>query len=289
MENIRNIRKISLWLIVLALFSTLYLGCVNSIDYPLPESPPQVVVNALLSPELPITVQVSLSATALALDIPTVADAEVGLYVADTLYARLLHVGNGQYQPADTLYPAPGLAYQVRVSVPEVGTVQSSYESLPPEPAFEALELSAFHYTPTRHRLALTLPTSAGMPQYYQMELYATDGERIGAGLDPKSSHPPNCCHDYYYELFTHPATTNEPWQIAWRVSTRQLGPSDTVVVQLSRLSAAYFQHLLDPSYGTSEIDVIFSTPDEPFSNIEGGYGILATRQVATFRLPVSP
>ena len=103
------------------------LACEKEVELDIPQSPPQLLVNAILMPTQNVEVYVSLSQYVMDTFVTTISDAIVELYCDNDLVAQLTHSEDGKYSQQGIL-PQVGKTYSLTVDVDgfETATAQTT-------------------------------------------------------------------------------------------------------------------------------------------------------------------
>lgn len=126
--------------------SLLFLGfalfsCDKEYEYTFDKFEPKMTVNAEISPQEGLTVQVSHAITPNAQEVRPeqlwIADAVVEIFEGDQALGSLTYQGQGLYKPAFDLQPKPGLSYRLEVRQGTYGLVKSQAVSVPLTPKIE--------------------------------------------------------------------------------------------------------------------------------------------------------
>ena len=151
-------------------------SCVEEVDYPLPNTKEEVVLNGFLSPDSTIQVQLSkiIPLTGSSDTFPTVENATISLFENGELLGKLEHIGQGRYHLAHT--PTPGNEYSVEATVPDYGTLTAS-DVVPPAPTikscYRSYDKEGDVIIPNT-TIRTTISDNRSVEEYFWFELAAT-------------------------------------------------------------------------------------------------------------------
>lgn len=113
--------------LILAVIVIFLFACEKEVELDIPQSAPQLVVNAILMPTKDVEVNVSLSQYVMDTSITTISDAEVYLYCEDNLVTQLIHSDDGRYTKQG-IFPQVDKTYSITVDVDgfETATAQTT-------------------------------------------------------------------------------------------------------------------------------------------------------------------
>lgn len=166
-------------------FQLMFFSCVKEIDLSINGKPPNIVINAALEPNLPITIQVSQSAPISAQAVVSIDNAMIYLFEDNLLIDSLNNATLGVYTFSN-IFPIVGKTYKFEVHTTQFGVTKA--ETIIPEVAdFELLsieqstvssEYSGRLFAETKVNVNVKLNDVANRENYYGLLL------TIGRGND---------------------------------------------------------------------------------------------------------
>ncbi len=122
-------------IIKLVLLLILAPSCVSEIEIDAPAFNPQVVVNSLINPDSTFSVALCYNMGLNGSGISTIDNAQISLWVNETLYGNLQPTGNGYY--IGNFYPSAEAVYTIKISLANNEILSSTY--IPAHPVFLVL------------------------------------------------------------------------------------------------------------------------------------------------------
>lgn len=273
-----------------ALLALAAAGCVREVDLPLEPPPVRLVVAGLLTAGEPVSIRVTRVGEPFAPDSAAwIRDASVAAYQNDSLVGHLRYLSDATYALADSsLVPQPGDLWQFSVSAPGFPDALSQPEQIPmlPQLVSAAFEDSVFVPTspgvPYQGVLTLSIADPPGIANHYRLALQVSRNDTLIDSnwlfLPIAEGHEAckwlgmalsDICFDGELYPLSVRANGSLPSQGGYLAA-------DSVIIRLEAISRAYFEYISQPD--PLPIEQIFSQPDPPFSNVQGGYGIIGSR-----------
>lgn len=297
---------------ILASFSLVSAGCIDQISADLPAPPKVLVVNAILTPDSLFRVQVSRVTSAIDASSRLISAAQVSLFTPGGAAEALRSQGNGLYY--STTKPTSGRPYTVQVAVNDYPSVSATDTVPAPVPIREAW----FSYPTGTDRnnellgtIVVRFDDPAQSADFYEISGYqesqsltldARGNAALAAedesGLDPKSL-------VFSDKLFNGRSFELRASFLPHRRSSggsnngQPTGPSTRPPrLVLRTVSRAYYQyrkswtrHLYNQGAKGDTYDLtqllFLGDPSAMYSNVNGGYGIVAGYAAQSVILPL--
>ncbi|MDZ7846308.1 MAG: DUF4249 domain-containing protein [Owenweeksia sp.] len=272
--------------LILSLYLPLLLACEKSIDYPLPQEPKKISIDARVLAGEPVRAYVGTTEPALSTDAPQLLrDAQVLLLedgqVVDSLKQSS---GLGREHYEGTYLPTAGHRYQVKVRYP--GLAPAFGEDM----VKTAVPITGYTTDSTNREFTMSFKDPAGKGDFYRLQAYfsgnGSETPLFLSTIDPLV--------DFFYDLDDEIFQGSEKaGQSAFlkdenfdgktrnlRFKAIGIGGSgefsDSLVLQLTRISEDFYKH--EKSKGIQYVagGNPLAEPVQVYSNISNGYGIVA-------------
>ena len=306
-----------IFLILLAILNLF--SCSTKIELDIPEAPPQIVVNSLITNDSLITVNVCKTVAMLNQGTNCVTNAEIELWVNDNFIENLQQKEDGIYESETTAQI--GVNYQIYVDVPNFDRMISSAIIPAPINITQATYIANSYYDQGQVSLASEVKISFYDPpeitNYYQISFYSyryTEYElnsltvldstiSIYYGLYYLNSNDPIIINegDLQYHigasrirsLIFSDELMNEETSITF-LAQIATGNYAVPIVALKSISHEYYmfqksliRHTFNQGMGSVDATNMFlvSNPNDLYSNIQNGLGIFAGYSESHFEL----
>jgi hypothetical protein len=281
----------------------IHTSCVKQLDYQVPFEGARLVVIGVLSPKEIVSLQLSktfpVTGKQLYVD-QLVGNAHVQLFENGNAIESLQHDTNGKYISISGFKPKAGNAYYVAISAESLLPVTSLPEVIPFPSAPAKYDLgdtitSVFASGRITRKLSLTLSDSSSVESFYILTLKAYyKGKKVAINsfsLDRPNNIDDLCGfsgEDNTYFLrdicFDRQAiTVNLGMETSGflQETVDDLRPGsmvscDSITLQVSNANKAYFDFLRQEGYQDTGFLQAFSPIGTQYTNVQGGYGILA-------------
>ncbi len=308
--------KISIYILILFSFS-----CSTKIELDIPASPPQIVVNSLITKDSLVSVSVFKTAPMLSNDIDFVNNAGVELFGQGNFIEKLQLKEAGIYQ--STIRAEAGIDYQIYIEVPEFPEISSSAK-IPPPVAITGGTIKLDSYYDQQQlsyesEIEISFYDPPEIENYYQVTFYSysfgasewdtiindfivTDSTRYYSDISFLNSNDPVITNEgdlqYYHEgseirsLVFSDKLLNKNRSISFLVG----GLGKNSVVVLRNISFDYYKfhkskvrQAFNQGLGSFDATNAFLVvnPNDLYSNIENGLGIFAGYSETHFDLDV--
>lgn len=293
----------------------LYLGfalfsCEKDYKYTFDGFEPKMTVNAEISPQEGLTVQVSHAVAPNAGVVPLeklwIADALVEVFEEDQLLGSLRHQGQGLYKPTFDLQPKPGLSYRLEVRQETYGLVKSQPVIVPLAPKIESASIALLDRKSINNKplyaIRFTLEDEKAV-DFYKVQAIGRSRFTTAIGLldvelhDDKlrelceaiSAGPPvhlkDACFNGQRVSFDFEIELRE-------ISLRQVTgedkryPIDFIETRLYSVTEDYFLYQRTGNIPEG-FSLAFSDPEPLHSNMIGGYGIFKAFNYGKYIFPI--
>jgi len=280
----------SYWLLAGLLLWAGFVGCEQDFSHQiLPPYPgDRLVLNAWLNPHQPLEVQLlhSLPPLAPADTLPVVAHARIKLFEAGIFIDTLRYSDSGRYSLRPAFYVQPGKAYHFEVEAEGFPSVTSHPELVPLRyPILETHHLDSLFPCsgcPAPYNAAQIIwkaPQKHYLRVNYRGEF---NGESQGLGsqsfMIPNPSEASICATG---EIWQNLPCLKEDVFVLFSPLTDYLSVQGTphyyehISAQIQFISSSYYSFLVSQQQ-PGDLERIFLYPNNIFSNIDGGYGLVA-------------
>lgn len=299
-------RTVLLWLKV-TLFIAAYglVSCEKIIDISIPEKERKIVVNGLISADMPARIHFSRSLSVLEKDsLVTIADAQVSLFEGDNLIGEFLKESDGYYYLPSFL-PLVGHAYRLKASSTGLQPIEAEaiVPAVVPLASVDTATLTG-EWGQQELRLSVKFIDPAGVRNIYGFGVEVTYKE---FNYDSMS---------YTGKILTHPAYLysntdgfledestdfegklyfedllfdGQPKTVEFGVTDYSFYESDTVWlnVRMEQIDPSYFLYVKSYESYREAHGNPFSEPVQVYTNVKGGYGIFSGSSSSTYKLVV--
>lgn len=267
------------------LFIFLIQSCSKEVELDLSVDSPKLVLNCLLTPQKPVSVNLSSSSSVLETIFPEIEDAQITLFENGQFVANLTHVSEGDYQT--DFKPKAGMIY----------TITAEAAGFKPVTAMDSMPL----HRPVIYDYSFNYPGKVvGESIYGRITIRISDQEpeKINYYEITFSSFENFCasndvvtvndCDPPYPRtiLFTDRSFSGKTINFILYVNKDELPEMEVRSVSCNYYTykKAWYTHVYTQAWGMETIDDLFKgEPTMMFSNIENGYGIFASYDVFPF------
>jgi len=269
-------------------------GCKKNINLKIPEKDPFLVVNAVLSNDAPVSIQLSSSIKALSnQEVKLINNAEVKIIVNNTQQFLLPYKQEGYYY--DTLFKAyTGSSYSVQINAKGYKPIYAQ-TTLPTPALVDTTYYIKKLSDPSGIKIGVTVNDPSVSKDYYQLTIYQMDSlgnvskRFIDVSDDAKSITSTPTVNNFTYSgsLFFNDEFLNGK-KIENQFSTyvdvnydstgNPLNTQNLLIAEVSKLSADFYLYNWSLNKYNETSGNPFSEPVQVFSNITGGLGILGAK-----------
>ncbi|RMG68482.1 MAG: DUF4249 domain-containing protein [Bacteroidetes bacterium] len=262
------------------------------------------VMNALLTPDSPFWVWLTQTIPTLTPSepdsIPRITDARVWVLVDGDTLARLMHSGGGYYRAADSLRPQVGRHYRFVAQLAEGALVSHEPVRMPAAISGEVLGYERDAITlsfngETRDRLRMTFDDPPGMGQVYEVRLQPLPGPEARLNYQREQSQTDGLSGcPVIAQAFPDSCTDGQPQNLSFLVdSTYRLDfdrfTHDSLRLILRNWSPGYYNRLRTGALNSGTLEAIFFPAETPYSNVQGGLGLVLARAQTVRTFPTRP
>lgn len=283
-----------------------FFSCDKDYEYTFDGFEPKMTVNAEISPQEGLVVQVSHASPPSGELVPIeqlwITDAKVEVFEEDQLLGSLSYQGQGLYKPAFGLQPKPGLSYRLEVRQKTYGLVKSASVSVPLAPKVEnahiaLLDRKSINNLPL-YAIRFTLEDEK-VVNFYKVQ--AIGRSRLTAAI----VQPFVELHDDKFSELCEAINARQPlylkdvcfngqkvlfdFEIEIRDVTlvKESGdferfPTDFIETRLYSVTEDYYLYQRTGNI-PEDFSLAFSDPEPLHSNIQGGYGIFKAFNYAKY------
>jgi hypothetical protein len=277
--------------------SSMPFSCDKDYEYIFDGFEPKMTVNAEISPQEGLTVQVSHAIAPNAQVVPPeqlwIADARVEVFEEDQLLGNLSYQGQGLYKPAFALQPKPGSSYHLEIRQGTYGLVKSQEVTIPLAPKVEnahiaLLDRKSINNLPL-YAIRFTVEDEKAVNFYKAQAIFhsrvttATDQAFVELHDDKLRElcevisplHPvylKDVCFNGQKVLFDFEIELRDIYLLADTGDDKRF-PTDFIETRL--YSVTEDEYLYERTGNIPEdFSLAFSDPEPLYSNMVGGYGI---------------
>jgi hypothetical protein len=306
--------KLKLKQFYLLAFSSILFGCIDQISADLPAPAKRLVMNAILTPDSVFRVQVSRVTSATDASSRLLSSAQVSLATAGGVTEVLRNQGNGMY--VTTAKPVSGLHYTLQATVSDYPTVKAT-DTIP---ALVPIREAWYSYPTATDRnnellgtVVVRFEDPAQAANFYEISCYQSSLQSSGIPLDARGNAALVAEDDSGFNpaslVFSDKLFNGRSFEL--RASFLPNGASGgsagtppavsgNIYLVLRSVSWAYYQYrkswtrhlynqgVKDEEYGYDLNQLLFlGDPTTLYSNVSGGYGVVAGYSQQTVILPV--
>ena len=273
-------------------------ACEKDIDIPFPDQERKLVIYGLLDPDEIISVDISHTIPTLEKhpDDFSIKNATVSLFIDSAFVEKLKHQGDGKYISQSNLKPKARRAYHFVVTAPNYDSITTAPVILPkrirdPIFTFEDSSLNSTNRNESYGILTWEIPNQKGIEEFFGIKI---NEFRPGGELDRHYNSLIGYSEEYeeYCGYFSQREInifadycldengSNEV-KIGVRTSyfnrdINEFSPLHHLEVHFLKIPPDYYRYLKS-IYQPEGLDLIFSSPQSLYSNVNGGYGFIGT------------
>lgn len=285
-------------------------SCDKDYEYTFNGFKPKMTVNAEISPQEGLLVQVSHASAPNGGLVPVkqlwIVDARVEVFEEDQLLGSMNYQGEGLYKPAFTLKPKPGLSYRLEVRHGTYGLVKSQAVTIPLAPKVEnahiaLLDRKSINNLPL-YAIRFTLQDE-NVVNFYKVQAIFHSGltaekvhpfvelhddklrelcETLNAG---QSLYLKDVCFNGQKVLFDFVVELRDIF-LLFETGDRKKYPVDFIETRLYSVTEDYFLYQRTGNI-PEDFSLAFSDPEPLHSNMVGGYGIFKASNYGKYAFAV--
>jgi hypothetical protein len=283
-----------------------FFSCDKDYKYTFDGFEPKMTVNAEISPQEGLVVQVSHASPPSGELVPIeqlwITDAKVEVFEEDQLLGSLSYQGQGLYKPAFGLQPKPGLSYRLEVRQKTYGLVKSASVSVPLAPKVENahialldrksinnLPLYAIRFTLEDEKVVNFYKVqaigrsrlTAAIVQPF-VELHDDKFSELCEAINARQSlYLKDVCFNGQKVLFDFEIEIRDVTLVKESGDFERF-PTDFIETRLYSVTEDYFLYQRTGNI-PEDFSLAFSDPEPLHSNIQGGYGIFKAFNYAKY------
>ena len=259
-------------------------SCVDTIGIEFPPHQPRPVINALFTPDslwkVEVTTSKSLRQEA---NYDTIANATIEIFEGDIRVDSLVHTGEGRYQSGSEHYPQEGKEYTLKFSAPGYPEC-SATDRVPILPEIKLVSVdtvpasSLFYFGGEKVVVATTINDAPAADYYYTLTFNREDGY---VSYRQSYHSPPINTFDFGDRAMFSDRVFNGKTHAL--VFDFELFNDERTYLDIGIVSSQYFQYAQSYSEHLDDQVAFLATPEDVYSNVEGGFGIFAAYYSQTF------
>ena len=261
-------------------------ACTDTVAIEFPDHRPLPVINALFTPdsvwEVEVTTSKSLRQEA---NYDTISNATIEIFEEDTRVDSLVYSGEGRYRSSGEHYPEEGKEYTLKFSAPGYPNCTAT-DRVPMLPEIELVSVdtvaaSSLFYFGGKKILVTTIVADAPVANYY----YSLVFHREDGYVSYRQSYhnPPISTFDFGDRAMFSDRVFNGKTHTL--IFDFELFNKDRTYLDIGIVSAQYFQYAQSYAEHLNDQVAFLATPEDVYSNVEGGFGIFAAYYSQTFIL----